>query len=412
MISSYLKIISNRNFRNLWLGQVTSQIALNMLAFVLAIRVYSETGSNIAVSMMFLCFAVPSIIFGVLTGGIVDLFDKRKVMLFCNVSRVIIYLLFFIMASNLPALYFLSVIISILTQLFIPAEGPSIPLLVKDKHLLAANSLFSISYYLSTISGFILAGPMVRLFGFDNVYLLMGGMMLMAVIYIYRLPRLSPDNINSKIKISLKLIADTLSEGMDFIRRRPRISQSLAILTFSQALIATLGVLAPGFADKVLSVDLTDASYLVMGPAAAGLVLGALWVGAYGARFLKGSLILIGIISSGVSLIFLSIFSGKFLISTFILIIIMLFLIGVASSLMSIPTSTILQEESESVMRGRIYGVLTALTGGVSLLPVIFSGLFADYIGIVKTLFVLGCIVIIIGLYQLYHRNKVLTFIK
>lgn len=189
MLKSYLEVIKNKDFRYLWLGQIISQIALNMLSFVLAIRVYQETQSNASVSFMLLAFGIPSIIFGVVAGGIVDFLDKRKVMLYCNLSRVFLILAFFFYAHDLVIIYALSVIISIISQFFIPAEGPAIPSLVPEKQLLMANSLFTISFYLSMILGFILAGPFVRLFGPKTVFLFMGLLMLLAAYYISRIPK-------------------------------------------------------------------------------------------------------------------------------------------------------------------------------------------------------------------------------
>ena len=158
MIKQYSSIIKNKDFKNLWLGQILSQISLNMLCFVLAIWVYQETKSNAAVSFMLLAFSIPSIIIGFLAGGIVDRFDKRSILYYCNLSRALILLFFFFYARNLVALFALAVIISIITQFFIPAEAPFIPRLVAKVQLLAANSLFTVSYNLSTVIGFIIAG--------------------------------------------------------------------------------------------------------------------------------------------------------------------------------------------------------------------------------------------------------------
>ena len=60
-------------------------------------------------------------------------------------------------------------------------------------------------------------------------------------------------------------------------------------------------------------------------------------------------------------------------------------------------------------MRGRVYGVLTSATGGVSFIPVIFSGILADEIGIGMTLIFLGILVTVIGVYH-YLRRQVLTY--
>lgn len=414
----FLSVVKNKNFRNLWLGQIVSQIALNMLSFVLAIRVYHETGSNIAVSLMLLCFAVPSVIFGIAAGGIVDYFDKRDILVFCNISRFFILILFFFLSSNLIALYILSIFISIITQLFIPAEGPTIPNLVDQFSILTANSLFTVSFYLSSVLGFILAGPLILLFGHKIIYLFMAFLLGIASYYVSLIPSMKT-SVNRKVFVGLSFFTKTANEGFRFIKSNKRIEQSLILLTFSQSLITTLAVLAPGFADRVLSIALTDASYLVMGPAALGLIIGALWVGGYGMKYLKGTIIMVGILALGISLILLSLVSSayapslmmdiggiKFVLNNLTIAFILLLALGIFNSFVSVPSNTILQEDADERMRGRVYGVLTSLTGGVSIIPVIFSGILADVVGVEKTLLILGTTVLFIGFYHYLQRKK------
>ncbi len=412
MIKSYIEVIQNIPFRRLWLAQVTSQIGLNMLSFVLAIRVYQETGSNTAVSFMLLAFGVPSIIFGIIAGGLVDYFDKRSILIFCNFTRLMILFAFFIFSHNIYILFILTVIISVITQFFIPAEAPTIANLMDKKNLLTANSLFTVTFYLSSLLGFILAGPVLILLGDTNVYLFISVLMAAATIFVFFLPKIQKVEIK-KLNLNYSFIRLTLSEGLQFIRSNERISQSLILLTFSQALIATLAVLAPGFADRILNIDLKNASYLVMGPAAIGLVVGALWVGGYGNKFLKGSIILIGLLAVAISLILLSTItqSGKLaygIVDNLYIAMFLLFLLGIFNSFISVPANTILQADSQANLRGRVYGVLTSMTGGVSFLPVVFSGILADVIGVDKTLLIIGLTVLVAGIYHYLDRRRIL----
>src|SRR3989338_7662082 len=422
MVRDFIKVIANNDFRNLLLGQIFSQVSLNMLSFVLAIRIYMETKSTTAVSLMLLSFGLPAIAFGVLAGGIVDYFDRKRVMQFCNLLRFFIIILFYFLFDNLLAAYFIAICVSAVTQLFIPAEAPNIPSLVKDKELLSANSLFTITFYLSTITGFIFAGPAIKLLGVKNVYILIAALMFCAFLAVSRLPSFTAKLAHIKFQYNLQFFISVIREGLLFIHSRLRVGQSLVLLTFSQALIATLSVLAPGFADKILRIDLSDASIVVMGPAALGLIIGALWVGSIGKRFLKRKLVLVGIISTALTLLFLSILSILNTIPAFSkhgpgfywggigTAMLLLAVLGYANSFITIPTSTVLQQESESQMRGRVYGVLTSLTGGVSVLPVIFSGVLADTIGIDKTLFIIGTIVLIIGI--LHMKDILPSYLK
>ena len=415
MNKSFITVLGNKDFRRLWLAQITSQVSLNMLYFVLVLRVYLETRSNIVVSLMLLSFAIPSIIFGVIAGSFVDYLDKRKVLILCNLFRAFLLIAFFLFTKYLFLLFILAISISIVTQFFIPAEAPSIPSLVSESELLTANSLFTISFYLSTVFGFILSGPMVKIFGHTNIYLLMSTLMFLASYFVFKLPKLKAVKNLSVDNFNLHFLKKTIDEGIAFIKNNQRIKQSLILMTFSQVLIVTLSVLAPGFSDRVLAIDLNDSSFLVMGPAATGLIIGAFWVGAYGPRFLKGSLIITGIIFSGITLILLSLvpyLASNLVINNLILSMVILTLLGFFNSWISVPANTILQEDSLSNMRGRVYGMLTSLTGGVSFIPVVFSGLLTDIFGVRTSLFVIGCIVVIISFYHIVQRKKSVNYIQ
>lgn len=405
MVNPFFEVAHNHNFRSLWLGQIISQVALNLLSFVLAIQVYQETYSNTAVSLMLLTFALPAILFGLISGSIVDKLDKKSVLVFCNLSRGFILLGYFVTTSSLFFLYFWSVVISLLTQLFIPAEAPSIPQLVKKDNLLTANSLFTITFYLSTVLGTVSAGPFLKIFGIQTIFLIMSGLMFTASLFTLRLPSLQAEK-KFKFSLNLKSISEPIWEGLTFIRQHSRIRRSLFLMTFSQALISTLAVLAPGFADKILKIDIKDVSLLVMGPSAVGLIAGAYLVGILARKLLKGMIILSGIITAGSALILLSIFSFIDFPSLFIIIAFLLFIIGMSNSFINVPSSTILQLETEARLRGRIYGVLTSLTAGISILPVLLSGILADTVGISKTLLFIGLVVFLAGIYYLSQRRE------
>src|SRR3989344_5939398 len=137
--SAFGAVLSIRPFRMLWAAQLCSQLGFAMLLFILALRVYQLTGSNVAVSGLFLTFGVPAV---------------------------------FLFPGALPVMYLVSFIMAIITQFYVPAEAPTIPRLVPPELLVTANSLFSFTYFSSLGVGSIVAGPILRLFGPHAVFLL------------------------------------------------------------------------------------------------------------------------------------------------------------------------------------------------------------------------------------------------
>lgn len=408
-------VIKIRPFLFLWLGQVSSQIATNMLTYVLTLRIYQSTGSNTQVSILVLSIAVPALLFGMIAGVYVDRMENKVVLVFCNVLRTIGVLGFFLSSESLLWVVIFAVFMSTVTQFFVPAEAPTIPKIVPHNLLLTANSLFTFTFYGSIIIGFILAGPFLRIFGPRNVFLVLSGMYFLASLFVRFLPGTSSRSVliafikrflskffvETRISISSQMeklvrIKVEFMEGYYFIKCHNKVSAALILLVTAQASIAILGALAPGFSDKVLGIDIEDSSILLLGPAAIGLILGALFVGQFGKRWNKNSLINGGIVLAGLSLLFLT-FSGRHLYFAFIL----MFFLGIANAFIDVTCNTILQSETTDDFRGRVYGVLTAFVGGVSVLPVILTGVLSDAIGVSNVIFFIGLIILFLWFYRL-----------
>lgn len=402
-----LAVILNRNFRNLWFGQVSSQIAINMMIFVLAMRIYETTVSNTAVSLLILAMGLPAIFVGFLAGTLVDRWDKRNVLVVTNLIRMVLLLGFFASSETLAWVYLLVLGISISTQFFVPAEAPTIPRIVKAEYLLTANSLFTFTYYTSVIIGFVLSGPSLRFFGPHNVFLFLAALLALAAFFVSQIP--SEGKLELKEKFGREELIKVWQEfiaGIRFLKTEEAVFASILLLTASQALIASLASLAPGFAHRVLEVEVKDASYLIMGPAAIGMLMGALLVGQFGRKTKRTYLINLGIILAGMVL---------FLLSTIVrfknlpLAIILLALLGGANALVDVPANTNLQQNAPAEVRGRVYGILTSLVGGAAILPVMITGLAADLFGVGKVIFGIASIIFSYGIYRIfkerYNRN-------
>lgn len=413
--------IVNSPFRYLWFAQICSQLAMNMMLFLLGLVVYQTTGSNTAVSGLFLAFGIPAVIFGSVAGVLVDRLDRQRVLLACDLLRALLVGgLFLALKQHIAWVYLLVFLNALVMQFYVPAEAPTIPRLVKPDHLVSANSLFSFTYYSSMAIGFILAGPILRLLGAQWALLLFSSLFLVGAWSISHLPRQAAESQRRLdqllrydiIRIFGRVWRD-LGEGFRYVLSVPQLSDALLLLTGTQVIVVILGTLGPGFADRVLEIDVRDASVVIIGPVVAGILLGALWVGNFGFRFATRKLIRVGIIAAGVSLMLISltvrlkrIVGFSWLFHDWVIFPVeigLFFLLGIANSLLDVPANSILQKEAAGEMRGRVYGMLTALVGGVGILPVIAGGVLADTFGVGKVIFLLG--VTIFG-YGLWRNNN------
>lgn len=417
----YVKVLSIHPFRNLWLGQVCSQIAGNTLLFALALRIYQTTSSNTAVSGLFLSFGLPAVIFGLVAGTAVDHLDKRRVLMLCDIARGILAFTLIFLSHNVLTVYVIMFINAVIGQFYVPSEAPLIPKLVPASLLVPANSLFSFTYYSSLAIGSLFAGPLLRWFGPQGIFVFITALFAVASFFVSRIPSQAAGVygfwhiLHHDVFRLFRRIAGELVSGVQYVSQSKVLFDSILLLTGTQIIIAILGTLGPGFADRILRVDVRDASLLIVGPAVLGIILGAFWVGNVGYKIAPERLIRMGITGAGLVLVTIALsvrtnrmemFQWLFRASVIVpLEFLLFFLLGVANSLLDVPANSMLQREAKGAMRGRVYGMLAAFVGGVGVLPVIAGGILADTIGIGKVILFLGIIILAYGIYRVRYNR-------
>lgn len=423
-----ISLFHNRNFVYLWSIQTITQIGANMLLFILAVQVYSASNSNSAVGLLFLVYGVPNVALAALAGALVDRVGAKKMILISNLFRVPVLFLFIFLHGNVAAALILAFIFSVITQFFFPAGGAALPTLVDKNELLAANSFFSFTFYLSLLFGFIGAGFALKIFGDTGIYVFLSvGFLLATFLSSFLPPKLNfwsklcwlvvrggYKNIHFKMMLHIsnpvlvvksnyrhfRQVSRDLWHVVLLIYRKPVIFSSLALLGFTQVTLAILLSLAPGFSVKVLSVPLTEASTYIMLPAGLGMIIGALFLARFAAKWSKKAMRLYGLYSIGCVLFLL--YPISLLIHLPYLTVTLLFILGFGNALIDVPSQTILQEETDPEIRGRIFGILSTVVTAGATLPVVVVTVLADLIGVGRVLLLVGAAVLLFTvIYQL-----------
>lgn len=391
-----IKIFLNRSFFYLWLSQVFTQLGSNTLTFVLALRVFELTGSNTAVGALMLMFGLPTFIFGLSAGILTEKFNKLRIIFLVNCVLLSLVVFFYFTSASLFFVFLLVLIFSLSLQFLFPSIASLIPTLVQSDQLLSANSLSTMTFYITVILGYVGAGPLLRILGKHNIFLFLGFYFLISAILIRKitfkktlrtsgmLGSFSVINLLLDQKVFTEIIGGFF-QTLDLVKNNLRIRNSILLLVFSQMLLTTLLSLSPGFAATVLSIDVASASLYVVFPAALGMLLGSIFLGFFGKKWEREKLPKIGLLSIFICLLGLSLakllpFSA--LIPTSVLILVF----GLSNTLLEIPSNTTLQEESEQY-RGRVYGLLGTLVHGASFLPLLLIGIAADKFGVSSVIF-------------------------
>ena len=261
------------SYAMLWLGEVFTQISVNLFYFLLIFYVFELTKSNTAVSWLVISFTVPMIVIGVIAGVYVDRWNKKTVLFITNMLRAVFLLFLAFFDTNLVAIYSVAFLVSLVTQFFIPAESPMIPKVVPQQMLFSANALFSIGLFGSILLAYVLSGPALIYLNSQDTFLLLAGLFLIGGFFISRITLpLEKKKVTGSIG---KKIQHELIEVIHHIRTSKAVLQSLFFLAITQILLLIIASIAPGYATEVLKIHINQFPIVFMIPAVFGVVVGA-----------------------------------------------------------------------------------------------------------------------------------------
>ena len=187
-------VLGIRRFRLLWFAQVLAHTAQNATLFTLLVLVVAETDSTIHGSLLVLFYVLPSVVFGMVAGLLVDRWHKRTVLLITSVVRMGACVAFLLVSPNVWLIYVIILGFSTMGQFFTTADAASIPALVPRNQLMAANSLFNMAVTGSQFGGMVLLAPaVIKAFGSDVLFIAAALAFLVAAALAYRLPEIEEE---------------------------------------------------------------------------------------------------------------------------------------------------------------------------------------------------------------------------
>ncbi len=225
-------LLQNRGFRQLWLGQVVSQMGDWFNTIALYTIILNLTGSGRDIGLLLVARFVPSFIFGSLSGLVADRFSRRSIMILSDLLRAIVVLgfLFVRRADQLWLIYVLTVMQLGLSTFFEPAKTAVIPSIVSDHELVSANAISSVTWSIMLTLGAAIGGVITGWFGTNVAFVLDALTFLLSAILIaqVRFPR-RPQREKRKLTLGRVLgISETL-EGARYVKDRPRVLALLLV---------------------------------------------------------------------------------------------------------------------------------------------------------------------------------------
>lgn len=270
-VQPYISLVrDNKNYRNLWLAQIISNFGdwFGILAVYAIIQIYSGSelllGLIIVVKMLSLAFFSP------IAGYITDRFNRRRLMIWCDIFRGII-VLGFILITTAELLWLAYLLISmqmVFSAIFEPAKTSSIPNVTTARELVNANILSAASWSVIFTTGMALGGFATAALGTDIVFLINGFSYAISAIFIYKAV-IPQKEMSSAEKVRTRNPLTGIFEGFRFLRDHPDVLRpTLAKGTFTMCIGALVYMLI------IVAEDI-----LMMGSIGLGLLYAARGIG-------------------------------------------------------------------------------------------------------------------------------------
>jgi dTMP kinase len=400
------RVFGSESFFRLWLAQVISSLGdwIGLIA-ILAIAARVSNNSGAAVSLVMMTRVVPGFFLGTVGGVIIDRFDRRKVMVSADIGRAsLLVLLPFV--DSLGGLVLVSLGLEVLTLLWGPAQAATVPNLVGDEQLAAANSLSLAASYgtfpIASIIFSLLAGLATVLGDLDIIAAFKVDQEVLALVFdaltfvasaviVWRLPipraERTPDT-----RIDWTETFRDIKEGLQFISHAPLVRGVIIGLGFGLIGAGAMIPLGPSFAKEVLNGGSAAFGVLMtaLGFGAAFGVVTLLWLQS---RLPRGLVFAGAVMGVGVFLVIAASCSSLAPATLFI------GGVGACAGTSYVTGFTVLQENVSDELRGRTFATLYTVIRLCLLISLTISPLWADFWDWVTTHLFSSDQMIIIGSY-------------
>ena len=420
-------VLAIPEFRKLWnsmafssFGDWLGLLATTALAQELAGGDYKK--ANFAIAGVFIVRLLPAVLLGPIAGVIADRFDRRRLMIVCDILRFGFYLSI-PLVHNYLWLYTATVIVEAITLFWSPAKEASVPNLVPKDKLENANQVTLLASYgtapIAALVFSVLAGVAAaissiasrRFASTADLALYIDALSFLYTAWVVFRIRSIPKG-PAAISTKTENIGKSLTEGFKFVSKSKIISGLIfGMLGAFVAAGAVIGLARTFVGD----LQAGDAAYGVLfGSVFTGLALGIALGPKIFSQFSRRRIFGVALTVSSAFLVALS------LVSNLVLALILTLFLGAFAGLSWVTGFTMLGMEVENEVRGRIFAfvqslIRVALVLVLAIAPIIAAAIGRhtfivlnhtfNYDGAAFTMFGAGILGIIVGIFS-YKRMK------
>lgn len=370
-----------RDFRFYILSRLPFVLSIQMQAVIVGWQIYDITKDPLALGLIGLAEAIPSILVALYAGHLADRFERKRIAVYSNFVLILCsFLLFlftldgqkFVTSYGASPIYYV-IILSGIARGFI---GPSIFAFMTQivpKDLYPESAAWSgTSFQIGSVLGPALGGLIYGFYGVSVAYFVDFFFVTLSFLFLMQIPSRSLPEIPSK-----ESLYASLSAGIRFVLKNEYVLGAMSLDMFA-VLFGGAVALLPIFAAEILHVGSEGLGFLRAAPSV-GAVLVAVYLAHRPPLNHSGKILLGSVAGFGLSMLLFAV-SSNFLLSLFAL-----FLSGAFDSVSVIIRSTIMQIMTPDSMRGRVSSVNKMFIGSSNEIGAFESGVTARFMGTVPS---------------------------
>jgi len=379
-----IKIFSKSQFSVLWWSGTLSSFgdwATLFASVALASYLGSEGGNSELTAVIPIVARIIPALMSSFAGILADRFNKKNVMIICDLSRMVIVLGLFFTTTliQLFLINFLSEIFSLIRQ---PSRESVVPEVVDNEYLVKANSLFTVGTYASLplaslAFGVISDNSLIEgIFSYGNGW---NGSVIFVIdsvtflISSFLLLYLKTDSPNKNIEKQSNVLGD-LKEGLNYFLSVQELRTVTTSISLSLVGAGALFVLGNTYLTE--SLKFTQSSFgFMIASFGFGIIFTMVILSYFVTSFSRIPFFIgISMVITGLSLLF------AFNSSEFSTILFFIFISGIGSGSVYLLTISYLQSTTDKNLRGRVFGNFYTIGRLSILLSLFISGFAANFI--------------------------------
>lgn len=399
--SRFFKIfpaLANRNFRLYFFGQLVSLIGTWLQIVAEGWLVFQMTHSALMVGLVAASATVPTLIFSLFGGVIVDRLPKRNILLFTQAASMLLALIYgFLVVFNfisIGEIFLLAFLLGVVNALDAPARQAFVGEMVGREHLASAIALTAGTWNGARVIGPSVAGILIAVVGVGGAFIL-NGISYIAVIIALVLMRL----ISVKISDVQVHPIEAIRDGLSYSFSHPTIRTLLIFSGVVSIFGWSYSTIMPVIAQNTFHVGAVGLGQLYSATGL-GALLATILVSAIGRKYNPLVFIL-----GGNTLFALSLFLFT-MTSNFFVALVFLFFAGFGL-LMTFPTiNSTIQHLVEDKYRGRVLSIYTVTFLGFFPIGNFEVGLVSEHFGTNFAIRFGAAIILAVGGLVYLYRKK------